>query len=347
MEAYPAARNLERLFGYTKDEAAFLCLAALNSGYFLRRQFSAFAGVGRGKRAALLLDKLQTNGHAKQLAYRADRTIYHLCARPFYAALGDENNRNRRKHQVFTIKNRIMGLDFILEHPSERFLGTEDERLAFFAERLKVPIGVFPAKRYRAKKDIGQHTDRYFVDKFPISVRNEFLSSPVVRFAFVDEGLNGVTAFETYLRQYRGLFQELGTFELIYVAAIEQHFRTAKALFARCFGEPDSANAQKRASRLIEYFQQRERYERKDASTFTPPAVKQFRVDRQQFSGAIYEQLFAGWRVQGDPVVYGNLAHLDAPRCASSPRFSTHLLRFDYNVFGSVAKGKWEVQFGA
>jgi len=347
MESNPTIRNLETLFGYTREEAAFLALAALNSGYFLRRQFSSFAGVVRGKRATHLIEKLTTNGHIRQLTFRSDRAIYHLCARPLYAALGDENNRNRRKHHVFTIKNRIMGLDFILEHPSERFLGTENERLTFFSERLDAPIEVFPAKRYRAKKDIGQHTDRYFVDKFPISVRNESLPPPVVRFAFVDEGLNGLSAFETYLRQYRGLFDSLESFEVIYVAAVEQHFRAAKALFARWFGDSDATKSQKLASRLIEYFQQRERYDRKDASTFTRSAVKQFRADRQQFSGAQYEQMFSDWRARGDSVVYAMLTQSSAPRCASSRRFSTHLLRFDYNLFGSVAKGKWEAQLGA
>jgi hypothetical protein len=32
--------------GYTPREDRFLTIAALHSGYFLRRQFTAFAGVG-------------------------------------------------------------------------------------------------------------------------------------------------------------------------------------------------------------------------------------------------------------------------------------------------------------
>ena len=34
---------LQRL-GYTEREAAFLCLAALHGGYFLRRQYAQFLG---------------------------------------------------------------------------------------------------------------------------------------------------------------------------------------------------------------------------------------------------------------------------------------------------------------
>jgi hypothetical protein len=38
-----------KMLGYTDREAEFLCLAALHSGYFVRRQFLGFAGRERGK----------------------------------------------------------------------------------------------------------------------------------------------------------------------------------------------------------------------------------------------------------------------------------------------------------
>lgn len=39
--------SVER-FGYSTREAGFLVLAALHSGYFLRRQYCAFLGIGFG-----------------------------------------------------------------------------------------------------------------------------------------------------------------------------------------------------------------------------------------------------------------------------------------------------------
>ena len=45
--------NTERIqalmgFGYTEREAAFLCIASLHGGFFLRRQYSQFTGTAPG-----------------------------------------------------------------------------------------------------------------------------------------------------------------------------------------------------------------------------------------------------------------------------------------------------------
>ncbi|MGH9665187.1 MAG: hypothetical protein ACRD9L_12245 [Bryobacteraceae bacterium] len=47
--------NLE-LFGYSTDEARFLTLVALHSGYFVRRQFDAAIDVNRGKRTLVFTE---------------------------------------------------------------------------------------------------------------------------------------------------------------------------------------------------------------------------------------------------------------------------------------------------
>src|ERR1039457_3697106 len=101
---------LQRL-GYAARESAFLCPAALHGGYFLRRQYSQFLSQSPGGSAAALIEKVLDNGHAKGTTYATNTHIYHLSARPFYAALGQEDNRNRRLRQPATIKNKLMGLD--------------------------------------------------------------------------------------------------------------------------------------------------------------------------------------------------------------------------------------------
>src|SRR2546425_9737908 len=50
--------------GYTEREAAFLCLAALHGGYFLRRQYCDFIGKQIGGTAAALVEKLLAQRHA-------------------------------------------------------------------------------------------------------------------------------------------------------------------------------------------------------------------------------------------------------------------------------------------
>src|SRR5947208_16782948 len=94
--------NLQGL-GYTQTEASFLCLAALNSGHLMRRQFYEFTGHGKGGGDSRLVDKLTQNQHATPTSYRFNRVVYHLSAKPLYAALGEEDNRNPRASQPYTV----------------------------------------------------------------------------------------------------------------------------------------------------------------------------------------------------------------------------------------------------
>src|SRR4051812_33255271 len=86
---------LQRL-GYTERESAFLCLAALHGGFFLRRQYAQFIGRQVGGTVAELVRKALAHGHATSVTGCHNTKVYHLSSRPFYAALGQEDNRNRR-----------------------------------------------------------------------------------------------------------------------------------------------------------------------------------------------------------------------------------------------------------
>src|SRR5581483_7350925 len=132
--------------------------------------------------------------------------VYHLCARPLYQAIGQANSRNRRRRQPLTIKNKLMGLDFVLDHPCAHYLATEQEKVSYFVNTFHVPMASLPAKHYRGVLP-GDITPRYFVDKYPIFRPSADVSTPaVVTFCFVDEGQTTTSHFETYLGQYGKLF---------------------------------------------------------------------------------------------------------------------------------------------
>ena len=84
-------------FGYTGSEAGFLCMAGLHGGYFLRRQYAEFLGRQDGGTVGQLIEKALDLGHAHASTYGGRTQVYHLSARPFYAALGQGDNRNRRR----------------------------------------------------------------------------------------------------------------------------------------------------------------------------------------------------------------------------------------------------------
>ena len=120
-------------FGYTEREADFLCLAALHGGYFLRRQYNAFLECHRGGNADRLIEKGALQGHIR-VHESANRTqIYHVGAKSFFKAIGEEDNRNRRWRQPYPVKVKLMGLDFVLAHPQHHYLATEAEKLDYFA----------------------------------------------------------------------------------------------------------------------------------------------------------------------------------------------------------------------
>src|SRR5437660_12144152 len=133
--------------GYTEREAAFLCLAALHGGYFLRRQYCDFIGKQIGGTAAALVEKLLAQRHAVAISALNHTKIYHLGCRPFYAALGETDNRNRREHAPLAVKRRLMGLGFVLPHPNHRYLATECERVDYFSGTLRIALSPLPYRR--------------------------------------------------------------------------------------------------------------------------------------------------------------------------------------------------------
>src|SRR2546425_1265887 len=87
------------LFGYDHEEARFLVLVALHSGYFVRRQYLAFVNCSKGSRDDALIKKLTHRGHGEVSVFRHNRMVYHLGAKPLYDTVGERDNRNRRERQ--------------------------------------------------------------------------------------------------------------------------------------------------------------------------------------------------------------------------------------------------------
>jgi hypothetical protein len=325
------------LMGYSEREAAFLRLAGLHSGFFLRRQYCQFTGIRGGRVDADLVEKLLAKGHATAAEGCHKTVIYHLGARTFYAALSAGDNRNRRMRPAVSIKNRLMGLDYVLDHPGPQYLATEQEKISYFTCSLGVAPADLPGKSFRSP-GADNSTTRFFVDKYPIFLREEDASSSVVGFCFVDEGLATCSRFEAYLHQYRPLFGRLSSFEVIYVAASRNLFWEAENLFQAfahgvqrggpaCLAVHDLA-------RLLEHFEDRERSENGLWDSFDRTKLIRLRDEREEFSGPFFDSLYDRWKA-GDKDAL-RAAATEKTSCAEplSGTFSAHLLRHNYDVFG-------------
>jgi hypothetical protein len=324
-----------RQHGYTEREAQFLCLAALHSGYFLRRQYAQFLGKEARGSMTTLIEKLFANSHAVAAACDRNTHLYHLCTRPFYAALGQEDNRNRRQRECLSIKNKLMGLDFVLAHPNNTFLATEQEKTQHFAHALGIAEAKLPARTYRSAP--GAPTTRYFVEKYPIFLPTNAAGTTVTSFCFIDEGLVTSSHFETFLEQYGRLFSALPAFHLVYVADRSAPFRWAENVFQEYAAKWVNGKGPNdpRIKRLTHYFALRRQYEAKDFAGFDRVKLIQLRNDQAEFSKPEHDELYELWKAGGDIAVR---QFLDPESAVPAPQvsFSTHLLEHNYAFFGSL-----------
>ena len=329
-----------RSFGYNAEEATFLCLAALHSGYFLRRQYAALTGKVPGYADVALGDKVLRLGHARVTVMPHNRMLYHLVSKPFYAALDEADNRNRRDHETQAIKRRLMVLDFVLSNRSLRFFPTETEKLGFFRGTLGISEEFLPRKIYGSGKE-GTATLRYFVDRSPIYIdpaadRNQ----PTVHFGYVDEGLHSTCGFEQHLREYRPLFARLRRIELAYIGCSPDNFSAARHLFERLIATGDRVPVDPLVERVLDYFKLRDAYERRDISGLNQAKLIQLRAERAAFSDAKFDQLFARWKAEGDASVLAALSPESIAKPALSAQFRTHLLPFQYELLGTLQRSK-------
>ncbi len=215
----PALQSL----GYTEREAAFLYLAAVHSGYFLRRQFDYFIDRNKGSIVTNFLKKASAAGHIEVFAYKQRWRVYHLCSRSIYRLLDDPESQLRRRKGDAQVRARLMALDYVLENEGDHYLESEADRIRFFERVREISPDLFTDDDGRLQS---------LLSAFPIAVagRERPADSPV-RFAFIDEGLLSIGKFVRFLGEAGPLLRAIGNFELIYAAVSEFNFYAARDAF--------------------------------------------------------------------------------------------------------------------
>jgi hypothetical protein len=238
-----------RALGYTEAEARFLYLVASHSGYFVARQFLAFANAHWGERTTSFWNKLHTKKHARTERFPKSGVVYHLFSRRLYHQIDRENIRNRRQHEIEYIQRRIGILDFVHSNLQYRYLETEPEKVSFFCDQLKTARHFLPTKIYYGQRT-SQPTLRYFVDKFPMFLDGD-APSPVVTFTYFQGPEASLTEFVHHLEVYLPLFRQLSEFRVLYLARVDSHFEKAKELFNSLVAVPLRSDA---SADLLPYF---------------------------------------------------------------------------------------------
>lgn len=243
--------------GYTPEEARFIYIVANHSGYFTHRQFLEFSGTKPGKHSQKFLTKLLTHKQATYHTYQSGGRVYHIFSRKVFKAIDRDDLRTRRRHQLDYVKTRVVALDFVLSNLNCEYLETEAEKVPFFESKLKVSRCLFPSKMYTSKVS-GNHTTRYFVDRFPIFLKDSSPASPVVVFTYVDADSETLQGFITHLQAYRALLRSLPEFGFMYVAPSDRFFKGAESEFSRIvLGRVSIPSSEQ----LLRYFRLRKSWE--------------------------------------------------------------------------------------
>jgi len=278
--------------GYTLDEARFLYLVAVHSGYFAPRQFLTFSGTKWGNRSNNFVSKLESRGHATWREYYRIGGVYHLFSRTLYRYIGKENLRNRRRHSVEFIRTRLLLLDFILGNLGFDYLETEQEKVAFFCDLLGVPRKLLPGKAYEGGTR-SEPTLRYFVDKFPLFLdHTESPSSPVVTFSYVDPGQARLAGFAKHLDAYLPLLRQLETFSFLYIANSPVHFVAAEQCFVSLVRIPLQADI---SCELLRYFRLRNAWELKRYGSLSVSDIEWLKEATHRFRGERFEGCYYAW----------------------------------------------------
>lgn len=156
-------------FGFTERQAGFLVTVMLHSGVCVPRQYASFAGTAYGHNVTKFFDKLGQQDFATVCDCLHNRAVlYHVKHHALYRAIGQPHSRYRRPVAARQVFDRLMQLDAIVLHPELMWLGTEEEKVAFFG--LMAPS--LPRERLphvTVGKGISQHV-RFFPEDQPIAV---------------------------------------------------------------------------------------------------------------------------------------------------------------------------------
>jgi hypothetical protein len=141
----------------------------LHAGVFVGRQYAAFAGITHGQKVHDFIDKLLVRKLVTpiELGTTGRKRIFHVHYKPLYAAIGEPDNRNRRRVTVDRAIERLMILDGVLADRSVTWLGAEREKCRYFKQHLgdRLRDDEYPRRVFGERPNV---TVRYFPDKLPI-----------------------------------------------------------------------------------------------------------------------------------------------------------------------------------
>jgi hypothetical protein len=267
-----------------------------------------------------------------QIVYRRDRGyLYHLQAWSIYRSLKQDDNRNRRKASPALIARKLMLLDYVLSAPNAEWFATEEDKVALFSGRYKVPVEHLPRRTYIGA-NAGERTTRYFIHKLPIGLVNERQTVLFVHLVTESSG----RAFSQFLADHALLFAYLPAWTV--AAVCPPHLgglADCDGVFRRFLAEGRRPRTE--PAELSWYFSVRRRIEQQEFDRLPIADIHRYRDARDRFSGAGVEALYERWTREGDAALRSQPGSGPASSGVRAPEIVMQRLPRTYEQFGSLA----------
>jgi hypothetical protein len=315
-------------FGFTERQAGFLVTVMLHSGVCVPRQYASFAGTAYGHKVTKFFDKLGQRDFATACDCLHNRAaLYHVKHHALYRAIGQPHSRYRRPVPARQVQDRLMRLDAVVLHSELMWLGTEEEKVAFFdlmapalpRERLPhITVGTGASQRVQ-----------FFPEDQPIAVTStgRVVFTYVVSAGYLEE-------FRAFVQRHADLLQALPGWTL--KVLVPRVLADAMASFvAVARHELTSTVRDETLAELKWYFNQRR-------STSNPRALSfeddEFWRDQAAFSAPRFQQLYRRWLTDGDSVFEA----VSSPAIAEAlergtGRIEAHVLLLSYRHLSPLA----------
>jgi hypothetical protein len=203
-------------FGFTDRQAAFLVEVMLHSGFFLGRQYCAFARIARGQKMVDFLEKLTSKKLATPyLCGHVKARVFHLHNASLYEAIDQREVRFRKRMAFGRAVERLMILDHVIAHREFRWLGAEQDKVAHVLTTTSLDRDALPRLVFGQGSRV---TVRYFPDKLPIGVTPDGR-----RHAFLYLLVNPLPHdFRVFLRRHAELLRALPAWTIQLLVPVEQ-----------------------------------------------------------------------------------------------------------------------------
>ncbi len=295
----PDVASPRRVAVFTPRQAAFMVLVMVHSGVCLRRQYARFAGMVYGQATKDFFKRLVRTKLARPYtAADARARVYHVRGKALYQAIGEPDNRNRKPFSLARAIERLMILDALLAEPTLQWLGTEREKVEYFARVTRLRPSELPLIRFGAPP---KETIRWFPYKLPIGINGDGRTHV---FLYLVTRTSPVE-FRAFLQRHAELFRALPEWELRIL--VPRHFNRTGSVFGGAAMEelarPLGLDAREE---LSWYFRQRQALETggavEDVSRFEECATT-FRAPR-------FRALYRLWKKEGDGLIHATVSRI-------------------------------------